>query len=245
MNISKEIARVKRELGITAFRLPFENPDKELYEIAKDTTLETWSQYYGKMEEYTIDVKDADIDWNTFNEAQFRIPSMLIQDREIIDVLDIEPVYDTYNGAYMPGVGIFNNGVGMYQDMMLGQIEYDLESSVSPIFSWDFIRPNKIRMYNFFNRTQQIRIKLMFDHMDDLASIPKTHAEAFRTLLKLDIQVFLYNNLKHMDKIETAYGTVDLHIEEWASAENDRRDFVNRMAEDSHLGDDNPGFYYA
>ena len=54
-------------------------------------------------------------------------------------------------------------------------------------------------------------------------------------LAERDIKRFLYANLKHMDKIETSYGTVDLHIEDWSSAEQDRREIINRFKQDFNL----------
>ena len=55
MNASNLMTRLKRNLGITFFSLPFEDPDKEFMEIIKDTTLPVFSQFYPATEVHYLD----------------------------------------------------------------------------------------------------------------------------------------------------------------------------------------------
>ena len=72
-------------------------------------------------------------------------------------------------------------------------------------------------------------------HFENLSSIKSTLFEAFYDLALLDIKRFLYNILKHYENIETAYGSINLRIDEWSNAEADRKDLLTRWGELYHL----------
>ena len=243
MNPSKLLKRIKRELGITAFTLPFENPDQEFMEIIQDTTLSTFSECYPYVQDVIMDIDNAETLYNTYQESLFIIPEMLLQGREILYIMDIEPYNNKFQGSYFPASSIINNSPGIYEDMMMGQVGADLISSITPVFTWEFVRPNKIKTYNLSSFSTLMKIKIGFKHYNNLSTIGTGQEESFFQLAKLDIKTFLYNNLKHFDKIDTVYGTIDLHIEDWANAENDRTDMANRMKESSNLANF-PSLYY-
>ena len=102
---------------------------------------------------------------------------------------------------------------------------------------------NKLKTYNLSSFSTLMKIKIGFKHYNNLSTIGTGQEESFFQLAKLDIKTFLYNNLKHFDKIDTVYGSIDLHIEDWANAENDRMDMMTRMKESSNLANF-PSLYY-
>lgn len=233
MNASNLMTRLKRNLGITFFSLPFEDPDKEFMEIIKDTTLPVFSQFYPATEVHYIDLTKVKKSFSTYSETCITIPESIIQGRRIRYMIECEPYNTTLRNNYYPLDTAINNTPEFFEDMMLGQVGYDLMSSVTPIFTSNFVRPNKLFLYNLSASSPILKITIGVDHSPNLATI--IEEETFMELAECDIKRFLYANLKHMDKIETSYGTVDLHIEDWSSAEQDRREIINRFKQDFHL----------
>ena len=56
--------------------------------------------------------------------------------------------------------------------------------------------------------------------------------DSFYELVKLDIKTFLYNN------IQTSFATLNLMIDDWSCAEQERRDLVEIWTDEYHLEDD-------
>ena len=49
------------------------------------------------------------------------------------------------------------------------------------------------------------------------------------------MKIFIYNQLKYYKSIQTALGTVDLMIDDWQSAESDRKELLSRWDDTYHL----------
>jgi hypothetical protein len=81
----------------------------------------------------------------------------------------------------------------------------------------------------------EIDIEFAVEHTENLSSIPPTAFESFHELAELDIKIFLYNTLKHYNEIQTAYGTISLKIDDWANAEQDRKDLIEKWRDLYHL----------
>lgn len=235
MNPSRLLKRLKRELGITFFTLPFENPDEEFMEIIKDTTIPVYSQFYPFVEDVIIDLDNVDMVYNTYEEGLFIIPPSIIQDRELYYVVDVQPFNTTFTGNYYPASSLINNTPSIYEDMMLGQASADLLSGIAPVFTWQFMEPNKLKVFNLSSWSTQLKLTIGVEHYANLSSIKKGQSESFYKLAKLDIKMFLFNNLRMLDKMETALGTIDLHIEDWANAESERDALIEKMTEQHNL----------
>ena len=81
----------------------------------------------------------------------------------------------------------------------------------------------------------KVDIEIAVEHADNLSTIPNTAWESFYELALLDIKRFLYNAMKHYTELQTAYGTVQLKIDDWQSAESDRKELIERLRDIYHL----------
>ena len=68
-----------------------------------------------------------------------------------------------------------------------------------------------------------------------LQSIRPTAEESFFKLAVLDVKENLYQLVKHYTTIQTAYGTVELKIDDWADAANERKELINQWDDSYHL----------
>ena len=53
--------------------------------------------------------------------------------------------------------------------------------------------------------------------------------ETFEALASLDVQIFLYNELKYFDGLETVFANIDLKMSEWQSAQDKRESMVEKF----------------
>ena len=93
---------------------------------------------------------------------------------------------------------------------------------------------NKIQLFNF---PDQCYIKFVVKCEHDLngETIPESCVESFMQLANLDIQRALYNMLKNMNNVGSAFKETQLKIDDWSGAEAARNELVKSWEESFHL----------
>lgn len=234
MNLSELLTMVKMDIGIYMVPLPFENSDKVLFDVIKMKSLRTFSNLFPHKMEFVMDLKDLEVIRETYDEKSYRLPT-LFGDRPIISVIKVDPYSSNYTGNYFGGNPIITNSANLYEDTMLGALGYDLLSTVAPPFTFRFTAPSTLTLYNIGTFADKIKIQLAYGHAENLSTIKPTMEDSFYELVKLDIKSFLYNNLKHYNTIQTSFATLNLMIDEWSGAEQERRELVERWTDEYHL----------
>lgn len=237
---------LKTTLGIYSIPLPV--PDEEFYQLViEDMTLPDFSIYNPFKDKIMMDIKtDAvadyedpvmiDGDSSPINNL-LRIPKKY-SDRTILSVLGVQP----YNSLSNLSMSSSFETLESYQDLAVSQGLADLASAMIPPKTFEFIPPDKIRLYNNHVYNSKIMVEVAYQHHKELFTIPVTARSSFFKLAKLDAKIFLYNTLKHYSSITTAYGTIDLKIDDWANAESERDELTNQWDDTFHL-DQNSMFW--
>lgn len=237
MNFSQLMTRLKMDLGIYVVPLPFENSEKALNDVILLKTLPVFSQYVPRRWEETISVNEMRCIEDNADQGTYELPAHLFY-MPIVSIMSCEPVNSMFNGSYYTGTPMLSGTTDLFEDMMLGSATYDLMSAIAPPFSYEFIRPNKLRIYNMTCYLDKIKLVIGYQHADNLATIPVDAEQSFYDLALLDVKIFLYNNLKFYDEINTAYGSVRLRIDEWQQAESQREDLIRQWNETYHINCD-------
>jgi hypothetical protein len=136
------------------------------------------------------------------------------------------------NGYVNPS---FDDSIDTYNSLMLTQANANLVSVAAPPITFKFEAPNLLHLYNISSMYGEVDIEFALEHAENLSTIPPTAFESFHELAELDIKRFLYNTLKHYNEIQTAYGTISLKIDDWAQAESDRKDLLEKWRDLYHL----------
>lgn len=237
---------LKTTLGIYSVPLPIN--DADFYSLViEDMTLPDFSVYAPFKDKIMLDVKDdavadfedpvvIDGDSSPVNNM-LRIPKKY-GDREILSVLAVSP----YNSLSNLSMSSSFETLESYQDLAQAQSLADLASAMIPPKTFEFIPPDKIRLYNNHVYNSKIVLDVAFQHHKELFTIPITARSSFFKLAKLDAKIFLYNTLKHYSSINTAYGTIDLKIDDWSNAESEREELTNQWDETFHL--DQPNMFF-
>ena len=173
---------------------------------------------------------------STYQSKIFTIPNMF-GDRDILFVRSIDLDLSELADGYVDPIYIGNEI--NYEDLMTAQATANLMSLAIPSVTFKFHPPNKIELFNtglaFDNR---YKVTVALEHSENLTTIPKTSWTSFMKLATLDVKKFLYDNLKLYGNLQTAYGNIDIKIDDWSNAEQERNDLIREWEDSWHLDDE-------
>jgi hypothetical protein len=226
---------------------PAPTTDNEFYQcIILDRALPTFSVLEPYREKIIMDIfTDAvadredpvniDGDSVTIN-TLLRIPP--VKQQRILGVASVRP----HNRLSNLSMSSSFEAVESYQDLAQAQSLADLASILIPPMTFEYKRPDKLRLYNNHTYTSKIEVEVKYEHHPELYTIPDTQRESFYTLALLSAKAFLFNNLDMYSGFRTAYGEVDLKIDKWSNAEDDLNNLLKEWEELYHL--DQPNIFW-
>lgn len=224
--------KVKRRLGIKTFILPMD--DDELLEILYEDTLPLYSIYFPRSATIKMDLKNCQraqnkvIDNDSFGKKAYHLDLSNYGDLSIIDIEGIQTAYNNINAFELDG---YSHG-SAYDMFMDAFQQATIESMVCTQPTFIFEAPDILILdepgYSFGS---VVSIDFLLEHAKDLSTIKMTYIEQLSKLYRYDIQLALYPILKHMDKIETTFGTIDLKIDDWTDAESNRHELIDYWSE--------------
>lgn len=100
----------------------------------------------------------------------------------------------------------------------------------------EYIGNNKIQLFNFPDKCA-IKFKVKCEHELSLETIPDTMYLSFVKLATLDVQRTLYNNLKNMENVGSAFKEIQTKIGEWSGAQKEQEAFLDECKNKFHLDD--------
>ena len=95
----------------------------------------------------------------------------------------------------------------------------------------EFIKPNKIKVYNGW-AGGIYEVELLLAHDPSLATIPDGAMIDLKELATLDLEEYLYNKLKRKEGLEVGVGSIQLHIDDWSGAANEKRDLLKQWRDE-------------
>ena len=229
MNLSTLVTRIKLELGIYSIALPIENPDQFITDIIQNITLRTFSTYCPYVETYRFDLTDLKRLEKHANWETYLLPDIFVE-REIMQVIDVR-----YDEADISGIGYWGGGIpilhgNMINQAILSNAGLGLSRQTVPKLLFHYYPPRKVQLFNVLCSSQLVfEIGLMHDK--NLNSITTTMEESFHDLAELDVKDALYQMMKHYNEIQTAYGTIQMKLEDWQNAAQERKDLINAWDE--------------
>lgn len=241
MNLSNIITRIKLKLGLINIATPFENLDETILSIITDITIPTFSIYCPYQDTLNIDIHEMEEVEKTSEYKKVLLPDF--KTRKLLYVLDVGYRTDNMSGAGIyNGLGLmtYNNGYGI-QQLITANMGARIMNSAVPKITFKYDAPRTLTLYNAM-MSSSLKILLGFEHDKSLASIPESCREEFIKLALLDVKENLYPTLKQYSEINTALGTINLKLDEWADADNMRKDLIDKWDDTYHL--DFPTMYY-
>lgn len=232
MNLSELLTSIKMDLGIYGVSLPYDDPEKTLFDVIKLRTIKTFSQFYPFVMRVDLDMNQLRCLKSNYQESIYELPD-IFGDRKLLSIRKVIPVNRLLGNGYMSP--IFDDSLDLYNSMMMGQAAANLLSAATPPFTFKFEQPNLMYLYNMSTMANQITVEFCLEHYENLASIPNTAWESFYELALLDIKRLLYGALKHYRELQTAHGTISLQIDDWANAESERKELIEHWRDVYHM----------
>ncbi len=240
MNLSNVITRIKLKLGLINIATPFENIDDTILTILNTITTPVFSVYYPCKDTMHVNMHDLELLEKEATYEKYLLPEFTT--RKLLYVFDVK-----YSNDNLSGLGYYGGGVPLLEGNLFNQVALanagaSMMSHMIPKMTFKFEPPRVLYVYNAYSSCQ-IDIDLGFEHDKSLASIPETCREEYMKLALLDVKENLYPTMKQYSEINTAIGTINLKIDDWADAESRRQDLIDKWDDTYHL--DFQPIYYA
>lgn len=177
--------------------------------------------------------------------STYRLPLSLTDGHEVISIKSCVPVRS--NGASLGMYGDFynelpwNNHFGrtssgdLYGSTMAALVDYadrQLLGGISRGFRFYFFSPNIFMCTNYVGA---LNATFCCKNDPSLITCDDTTFEYVRRLFVLDLKKNIYNEFGNYTEVDTAFGTLDLKIGDWSSAENDRNELFDSLKSTAHF----------
>lgn len=177
--------------------------------------------------------------------STYRIPSDIVDGLEIMDIKSCVPVRANtagtgYYGSYFNETP-WNNHFGrtssgdLYGMVLAAQVDYadrQLLGSVSRSFRFYFFDPNILMITNY---SGPLSISFNLRNDPSMMTLPHMAYEAVRRLFVLDLKKSIYNEFGNYTDVDTPVGSLDLKIQDWAGAEQERNELFDTYRSTSHF----------
>lgn len=228
--------KIERRLGTAQLNLPDYLTKDKWGDVVKEDSLVTYSRYFPNKITITIDENCPKKD------GYYLIDYYLPESVEVLGVRDLNWSDYSKNSASL--VGTYGGGAYNYlQDYSLDSVmQLSARADVTSLFNngiyIDYKPGGMIRFVsvNGFDVSLGSRIPLdvLITHSDNLATIPPTSMELFESLAQADVAIFLYNNLKYYEGLETVYTNIDIKLSD-LEKEADKRDGIIDQLKDGYV----------
>lgn len=237
MNMSQAVSSLITELGLFNITLPFvDNITKEpipienvIQDTLEKTTIPIYSQYVPWIRKGDCDVKNLKVvdDKN----AIYMLPSFLTM-TPIMYVIAVTLPFHNSRGTYgdiAPSYGISRSVQGVLSAQSYMMVAGQMRNEPT----WDYLGHNQIQLFGYPKTI--LTFKVACKHLENGESIEEGCYSSFMELATLDVKRRIYNTLKYYKTIPTAHGNLDLNIDDFASASQDRTALLKEWDDRFHL----------
>lgn len=245
MNMSTIISDMKLLLGLQTIALPFNKPVELVLQDYLEGAIRTFSHYKKAEKSCVENIKN--LRYANSQEKSigiFYVPEQLTT-TEVYDVY-ATPVSNNYRrgetsiNAFTVGSPFVGFGTYYPQDILnavtTGAAVNKYAGVTSTPSTSEWLGYNKIRIYNV---PQDVNLLFVAKCEHELTgeTIPASQEEAFKNLAELYVKAGLYNALKNMNTVGSAFKEIQLKIDDWASAPEALTTLKNEWNQVAHLDD--------
>ena len=239
--MTKLLRKIEILLGTRPYNLPAHLTKDNWPEIIDLFTLDTYSRYFPNKYRMELDTRKMKRQNGYYIIDEETIPG----DIEILGIKDI--AWDDAN-ALGNGGGFLNSqqpfglmdmcpDIYSFEDITQTQMIATQASLFSNGIYIEFKSPNKIKLTSSLGVPNDMlgittfMVDIFVKHSMNLNTIEPTKMEVFEKLAAADVAIFLYNELKHYDNLETIFVNVELNLQDLQEKGNTRPDIENELKE--------------
>lgn len=243
MNITDVVNDIKFSQGLNAIALPFKEPvEKVIQDILKMTVRE-----FSDFEPYIREGYEEK--QNLFSPTEqmkkmdiYILPSPLTTTP--VKSASAEAASSQYQSeeattnAFTIGTPFVGFGSYYPQDILAatqtGAAINKFAGVTSQLPTSKYLGYNKIQLFNFPEKCY-IKFRVACEHSPSLETIKDSFYTSFVELATLDVQRTLYNNIKNMQNVGSAFKEIQLKIDDWSGAEAAQRELLKDWTNRFHL----------
>lgn len=245
MNISDVINDIKLTQGLNNIALPFKQPVEIIIQDVLKTTVREFSEFK-PCERETYEMRKNLRSPNEISKKMgiYILPEVLTKTKvKYADAYFASDKFQTEEAmmnAFTIGTPFVGFGSYYPQDILNAEMtgvainKFAGVSSQQPTSKW--LGFNKIQLFDFPNECC-VHFIAKCVHDPSLETIPDTCYDSFMQLATLDVQKTMYNNLKNMTNVGSAFKEIQIKIDDWAGAESARNDLLEKWRTTFHLDD--------
>lgn len=245
MNMSDVINDIKIRLGLNTIALPFKSPTENVIREILQGTIRTYSQFKPFVREgyYNLGALPSPSETDK-KYGIFILPQDLtitpVQYAEAFAVSETIVDQEATTNPFTVGSPFVGFGSYYPQDIMNATLtgaainKYIGVTSNPCTSKW--LGFNKIQLFNFPDEAF-LKIVVKCDHDPQCETIPISCRESFMELAILDVEIALYNILKNMNNVGSAFKEIQLKIDDWSGAESERKQLIEKWTGTFHYDD--------
>lgn len=218
MDINKFMKKIIRRLGLSSLNL------EKYYPLIKETlmedTLSVFSEFFPYPYMMKVDLSEMESELAHDGSRIYYLRDEFLEKNnlEIISVMAVDGASSMMD--YNAPLQRFN-----VDEMILEAAASNIRSGLNiSLRSFEFMPPNRLKLRGY-NGTENLRISVKIPY-PNFGAVPQSVGLNMEKLAIYDIQIVLYNELKHYENLETADGNIDLKISDWSDAESRRDDLI-------------------
>ena len=241
-NYSEFLTQIKEDIGIKDVPLPVD--DAALTKRFITSALREFSVRYPRIEEILI-TQDMAVDLSSRNlngSVTYIIPEKYYRGSQILTVLSINSTgYGAADNYYNPSLFLGSADV-LLESVSDIKMAASLASMMGHAPTFRFDPPNRLVIYNGWTGNSY-RVEVGMLHDPSLSTIPPGAFTHLRQLATLDICEYLYGKMKRIQDLETGVGTINLRIDNWESAAQEKRELLREWDESASLSLDSISWF--
>lgn len=232
-------------LGVKMLNLPEQlSKDKWATDVVIPDTLLTFSRYFPNQIEYVVTQSHPKKD------GWYYIDESFIEGVEVLGVRDLDwstlghdsLFYQDEMGSGMVDPLAQSAGFSL-ENIAMAQMQADFTSLFNNRLYIEFQAPNKFAIkgranLDYGKGLKKFKVLLLIKHADSLTTISPTKMEIFENLATADIALYLYNNLKYYDGLQTVYANIELKLDDLRSKAEERPNIIQEL-KDSYVSASN------
>lgn len=251
MNLSTVINDIKMPLGLQTIALPFDAPTEKVLAQVIQTSVRTFSQFKPWQREAYESIRNLQAASEVERKmGVFVLPNELTRTPVLFAeaYLASSQYQDetVATNAFTVGTPFVGFGSEYPQDILnagaTGAALNKYAGVTSRAQSSRWLGSNKIQLYDFPSDAF-VKFVASCEHDPSLETIPESCRESFIELATLDVKRFLYNVLKNMNNVGSAFKETQLRIDDWSGAEEARKALIDRWTNTFHWDDSDMIFF--
>ena len=200
------------------------NPD-EIMENIREETLVTFSAKFPYFTKVTIN-PDTDVVEKTnevYTSFEDGYQNNIYYINTPLDIIGVSRIYQS--DFIMADADILSN-FGMVTDPFERQELADVSSMIRNPITWEFLHPNMVRIFPVAWKFVDTILEIKCVHPDDFHTIPINMQQEFLKLALIDTKEVLYQMRHVFSNIQTAYGSIEMFIDDLQNATQERKDLL-------------------